>query len=734
MSIFARALLDTIASTESPDYNVMYGGKRFSSFADHPRVYVPISRGPNAGKKSSAAGRYQFLASTWDKVKNSLGLPDFSPESQDIAAIDLAYRTYKDKTGRNLLQDLETGDDKTIDKVGRALSGVWTSLPGGIEPQSGTNAFVSKFKTALSRLSPVSEAEAADKPQGGGAMGFRPEDYGLVPDDGPDEERQMFDRLTAEQDANSSAPFDPAEYGLVPDDSPVPEPAKQMQAWPEPPTGGLGDFLAGAGSSLLNQGRGIVQGLQSAGKAMGMQNNPAFASMPLLSDEKLALLGATLKRPTETGELGEIAGDLAPYFALPPGLAIPFAAGATPGDTRDRLGAAAGAAAGMGLGYGAARAVRGFTPSAAARTLMDEGVTPTLGQGIEQGVLGRAIRRGEEATTSLPLAGAATRAARDRPVMQWLNAVLGRAEAPELGISAQGKLGYEAVDNLTNGFRSAYGSALKGNMIPLDDGAVSPVLGNRGVSLLQQVNSAIDNNPELESESKAVVKGIVAKRLQAVYPDVQQGMIEAPALKSVADDLGSEGAAMLKGQGQDALKGRALLEADSVISEHINQFLPDDVRGVISKLDDKYANFKRIQRATAMARDPSGAFNPEELKNAVRLYDTSRDKGRFARGAALLQDLAMAGKAVLPSTLGESGTTPRALMANVMKGGAAEAATGMLGGLPVYGSLAGLMYGGSREPIQRALLGGYGWQQPTSEALRNWLPRVGAGLGYDFSR
>ena len=725
MSIFARALLDTIASTESPDYNVMYGGKRFNSFADHPRVYVPISRGPNAGKKSSAAGRYQFLADTWDTVKNKLGLPDFSPESQDIAAIDLAYRTYKDKTGRNLLQDLETGDDKTIDKVGRALSGVWTSLPGGIEPQSGTNAFVSKFKTALSRLSPVSEAEAADKPQGGGAMGFRPEDYGLVPDDGPDEERQMFDRLTAEQDANSSAPFDPAEYGLVPDDSPVPEPAKQMQAWPEPPTGGLGDFLAGAGSSLLNQGRGIVQGLQSAGKAMGMQDNPAFASMPLLSDEKLALLGATLRRPTETGELGEIAGDLAPYFALPPGLAIPFAAAATPGDTGDRMGAAAGAAAGMGLGYGAARAVRGFTPSAAARTLMDEGVTPTLGQGIEQGVLGRAIRRGEEATTSLPLAGATTRGARSRAAQQWTNAVLGRAEGevmPGLVISAEGKQGAEGVLALRKSFNRAYDTVLDGQYVPID-----PKVG-------QAIDKAIDDpalfiNPEGREWARKLVSSQVAAM------DAQGGVVSAKDMKRLGDELAAKGASMLKSQSQQEIDiGRALLEAEGVLSQHIESSIPPELQGVLARIDQRYANFKRIQRASAQARDPEGLFTPAELHRSVRALDTSRDKARFAEGAALLQDLSAAGKSVIPETLGESGTTPRALMANVMKGGAAEAATGMLGGLPLYGSLAGLMYGGSREPIQRALLGGYGWQQPTSEALRNWLPRIGAGLGYDFSR
>jgi muramidase (phage lysozyme) len=65
------ALLDVIADTESDDaYNVMYGDRpgrrrRFESFADHPQQYFLIERGPNKGKKTSAAGKYQFVYSTW---------------------------------------------------------------------------------------------------------------------------------------------------------------------------------------------------------------------------------------------------------------------------------------------------------------------------------------------------------------------------------------------------------------------------------------------------------------------------------------------------------------------------------------------------------------------------------------------------------------------------------------------------------------------------------------------
>jgi muramidase (phage lysozyme) len=139
----AYALLDTISGTESAGkYDIMYGKKRFSSYADHPRQLFSIERGPNKGKKTSAAGRYQFIRDTWDDQASKLGLKDFSPASQDAAAWNLAKETY----GRGLMQDLRSGDPAKIAAIGKALRHQWTSLPGGIE--AGTNA--SRFARAYS--------------------------------------------------------------------------------------------------------------------------------------------------------------------------------------------------------------------------------------------------------------------------------------------------------------------------------------------------------------------------------------------------------------------------------------------------------------------------------------------------------------------------------------------------------------------------------------------------------
>lgn len=144
-----RAFMGTISGTESPGYNVAYGGKTFASYAAHPNIATTITSGPNKGKKSTAAGKYQFTKSTWDDQAKKLGLKDFSPQSQDAAAFNLAKEAYAQKTGRSLTADLAAGVD--AGKIASALSGSWTSLPGGIEATTTQSRFSREYASNLSK-------------------------------------------------------------------------------------------------------------------------------------------------------------------------------------------------------------------------------------------------------------------------------------------------------------------------------------------------------------------------------------------------------------------------------------------------------------------------------------------------------------------------------------------------------------------------------------------------------
>lgn len=158
----AYALLDTIAGTESPGYNVIHGGSRFEDYRDHPRRKVLIRSGPNAGKTSSAAGRYQFVQGTWDDQARKLGLEDFSPGNQDAAAWHLAQETY----GQGLLDTLRSGDPARIASIGRALRRQWVSLPGGIEARTTNDRFASAYQKNLqSRLGADTTASLSPEEQ-----------------------------------------------------------------------------------------------------------------------------------------------------------------------------------------------------------------------------------------------------------------------------------------------------------------------------------------------------------------------------------------------------------------------------------------------------------------------------------------------------------------------------------------------------------------------------------------
>jgi muramidase (phage lysozyme) len=117
-----KAFLDVIAYAEGADYNTLFGGGTFASFADHPRQFLTFRLG-GRDLTSSAAGRYQFLARTWDGLKPKLarqGFTDFGPAAQDAGAIELIRE-------RGALLDVQAGRFATaIEKVRK----VWASLPG----------------------------------------------------------------------------------------------------------------------------------------------------------------------------------------------------------------------------------------------------------------------------------------------------------------------------------------------------------------------------------------------------------------------------------------------------------------------------------------------------------------------------------------------------------------------------------------------------------------------------
>lgn len=131
---FLMMLRKCEGTSDDKGYSRLFGGKQFADFSKHPNVRVPFRN-----TYSTAAGAYQFLYSTWMEKKLKLGLPDFSPKSQDLAAIDILRQ-------KGALPFIQKGDIVTaIDKVKK----VWASLPnaGYNQPEKSLNNCIVYYKS-----------------------------------------------------------------------------------------------------------------------------------------------------------------------------------------------------------------------------------------------------------------------------------------------------------------------------------------------------------------------------------------------------------------------------------------------------------------------------------------------------------------------------------------------------------------------------------------------------------
>ncbi len=119
-------------------YHIFYGGSNFRDYSDHPvltgeKVGIPLSdavcaaAGLGPGCVSTAAGAYQIIKGTWQRVREiAPRLPDFSPQSQDWAAIRLLQES-------GALRHITAGD---IPRAVQAASRLWASLPGSTAEQN----------------------------------------------------------------------------------------------------------------------------------------------------------------------------------------------------------------------------------------------------------------------------------------------------------------------------------------------------------------------------------------------------------------------------------------------------------------------------------------------------------------------------------------------------------------------------------------------------------------------
>lgn len=326
---------------------------------------------------------------------------------------------------------------------------------------------------------------------------------------------------------------------------------------------------------------------------------------------------------------------------------------------------AIGTAAG-GVGAGIARALGSATRPRVGndqRLLTDSGIGLTPGQNA--GGVAKAI---EDKATSLPIVGDIINSSRQRGIEDFNAAAIDRARLPG---STAPRVGRDALAGIRQELGAAYDAVLNRSQVDLNDQQFAAAINN-----LRQMAQALPAQEQRAFDE--ILNREIGSRM------APNGVLSGENLQMAKSGLGQR--ADRFGTSTDAYQrdlGDAIRQAREELQDLVRRSNPQNATE-LQAIDRAYANFKRLQRAASSVAAPNGVFTPAQLVNAVKAMDKSKDKRAFSEGTALLQDLAEAGKNVLPSKVPDSGTAGR-LMSNVFSlGGLTSLAGGLAGAIPAY--------------------------------------------------
>lgn len=119
-------LVSHTEGTEQNGYYTDYGGGRLKSIDTHPNIRHNFKDKNGKWDYTTAAGKYQFLNSTWNEGSKVYGIKTFKEPDQDFMAVAAMGR-------RGALQDIMAGNFTSgIQKLGPE----WASLPSSTAPQA----------------------------------------------------------------------------------------------------------------------------------------------------------------------------------------------------------------------------------------------------------------------------------------------------------------------------------------------------------------------------------------------------------------------------------------------------------------------------------------------------------------------------------------------------------------------------------------------------------------------
>ena len=325
---------------------------------------------------------------------------------------------------------------------------------------------------------------------------------------------------------------------------------------------------------------------------------------------------------------------------------------------------AGGGAVGRGLVGALSRTANPHTSQQVTR-LMDEGVTPTPGQ-----IMGGTGRKLEEALRSVPFVGDGIAAAERNAMQQFNTATINRVLAP-IGRKVHG-YGQEAVGLARNIISKTYDDII---------GRMQPLLPDQQFSTaLASARQMVDKLPDDKvSQFGRILKSEILDKLD--------GPMEPTVFKQVNSELARIAREYGKSPDYDQ---RALGDAVAALRKSLSELgarTNPTQAAALRQADEAYAGLLRIENAAARNPTGDGVFTPAQLGQSARSMDSSLRRSATARGDALLQDQAQAGRDVLGNNLPDSGTANRLASMLMLGGGYAVhpgVAAGMAAGRAAY--------------------------------------------------
>jgi|MDTB01.3.fsa_nt_gb hypothetical protein len=325
-------------------------------------------------------------------------------------------------------------------------------------------------------------------------------------------------------------------------------------------------------------------------------------------------------------------------------------AGSAEGGIEERaLGTAIGAAAGGALSK-AAPAV-----SEEAKKLIKKGVDLTPGQAF-----GGAINKAEELAQSLPFAGDAITAARNRAKLDFDRVVADEVLQPmksagvKVDIDLKGKTGTELFEETASAVDAGYKKLLP----ELDLPNKKDLVGTFDDVVLSEADTLTKKQSDQFLE-------FIDRR---VYSKMGDGAaISGDDFKAAQSELRKKARNFMASSDPEQRElGEAFQNAALALGQVLKSKNPSQKKA-LDGLDRSFRRLLPVQTAVVAAKD-GGEFTANQLLTAIRQSDKSLRKGDFARGKADMQDLAVAAQNVVPSKVPNSGSVERLIGTGLFTG------------------------------------------------------------------